>query len=507
MFVKRLKHHLAQIHLFIEKFKQGYVSLGSLMLGNPDSSYDDFGLRKVIVALSKHGSLYGIDSKSGKVIWQKMTTCTKNGLSYLMPQRSATHFGFEPILSLVCSVDPMSGFKGQILKLNPSNGHVHSEPRMIKSKITRAILLHHATEDFVRPILVLTEGHGHELEPKDAGKVLKDISGKMFVANVDADNFGIHGLRILVNDDNDLEMVPVWSFSSPNTKIIHLATKSTDEIVHSQGRVMADRSVLFKYLNPNLAFVLGEGKESSSGKTFINVYLLDLVTGRIIFSTNHKRVQGPYHVVHSENWAVYTYFNEKSRRSELGSLELFEGKSQSNSTVFSSLHNSLSPLVERQAYILAPSLVTALKDTVTEKGITTKNLLMATATGSVYNIPRGYLDPRRPNMNTPPEMREPGLPHYIPELVFPPEVILNYNQSIAGISNIVTAPTGLESTSVVLVYGLDLYCSRVNPSKGFDLLKDDFDHYVIASVLVGLTAAAYVTRKLSQRKMTYSAWK
>ena len=110
-------------------------------------------------------------------------------------------------------------------------------------------------------------------------------------------------------------------------------------------------------------------------------------------------------------------------------------------------------------------------------------------------------------MNTPPEMMEPGLPHYIPELVFPPEVILNYNQSIAGISNIVTAPTGLESTSVVLVYGLDLYCSRVNPSKGFDLLKDDFDHYVIASVLVGLTAAAYVTRKLSQRKMTYSAWK
>ena len=128
---------------------------------------------------------------------------------------------------------------------------------------------------------------------------------------------------------------------------------------------------------------------------------LDLVTGRVIFGANHKRVQGPYHVVHSENWAVYTYYNEKSRRAELGSLELFEGKSQSNATVFSSLHNNLSPLVERQAYILAPSYVTALKDTVTEKGITTKNLLMVTATGSMYNIPRGFLDPRRPNMNTP----------------------------------------------------------------------------------------------------------
>ena len=43
-----------------------------------------------------------------------------------------------------------------------------------------------------------------------------------------------------------------------------------------------------------------------------------------------------------------------------------------------------------------------------------------------------------------------GLPPYVPELMFPPEVILNYNQTIAGVTNIVTSPTGLESTSVVL---------------------------------------------------------
>ena len=114
----------------------------------------------------------------------------------------------------------------------------------------------------------------------------------MFVANLDADRQGIHGYQIMINGDNTLEMIPVWSFSSANAKIIHLATKSTEEVVHSQGRVMADRSVLFKYLNPNLAFVLAEGKESSNGKAFINVYLLDLVTGRIIFGANHKRVQG-----------------------------------------------------------------------------------------------------------------------------------------------------------------------------------------------------------------------
>ena len=177
MFVRRLKHHFAQLHNLIEKIKHGYISIGSLLLGNPDSSYDDFGLRKVIVALTHHGSLYGLDSKSGKVIWQKMTPCSSDGVSHLMQQRDSTHNGLEPILAVVCAVKPLGG---QILKLNPSNGKLHDDPpRLIRSKLTRAILLHHGNhDDHIRPILVLTEDHGHELEPKDSGKFLKEISGK-----------------------------------------------------------------------------------------------------------------------------------------------------------------------------------------------------------------------------------------------------------------------------------------------------------------------------------------
>ena len=36
------------------------------------------------------------------------------------------------------------------------------------------------------------------------------------------------------------------------------------EHVHSQGRVLGDRSVLYKYLNPNLVVVVAEGEEASS---------------------------------------------------------------------------------------------------------------------------------------------------------------------------------------------------------------------------------------------------
>ena len=38
------------------------------------------------------------------------------------------------------------------------------------------------------------------------------------------------------------------------------------------------------------------------------------------------------------------------------------------------------------------------------------------------------VDPRRPALNTPAHLREPGIPPYLPELPLPHESILNYNQ-------------------------------------------------------------------------------
>lgn len=50
--------------------------------------------------------------------------------------------------------------------------------------------------------------------------------------------------------------------------------------------------------------------------------------------------------------------------------------------------------------------------------------------------------------------REEGIIPYIPELPVSTEAIINYNQSIYNIVGIHTSPAGLESTSLVLAYGL-----------------------------------------------------
>ena len=36
----------------------------------------------------------------------------------------------------------------------------------------------------------------------------------------------------------------------------------------------------------------------------MSVYLVDVVTGSIIFHTTHKAAVSPLHLVHSENWIV-----------------------------------------------------------------------------------------------------------------------------------------------------------------------------------------------------------
>lgn len=39
-------------------------------------------------------------------------------------------------------------------------------------------------------------------------------------------------------------------------------------------------------------------------RTFIGIFLIDGVTGRIIHSSVQKKAKGPVHLVHSENWVV-----------------------------------------------------------------------------------------------------------------------------------------------------------------------------------------------------------
>ena len=69
-----------------------------------------------------------------------------------------------------------------------------------------------------------------------------------------------------------------------------LATKNPLEHVHSQGKVLGDRRVLYKYLNPNLVAVATEVTPDT--KPGISIYLMDAVTG-LFFFISIKKVFSP----------------------------------------------------------------------------------------------------------------------------------------------------------------------------------------------------------------------
>ncbi|XP_060541269.1 LOW QUALITY PROTEIN: ER membrane protein complex subunit 1 [Pantherophis guttatus] len=126
--------------------------------------------------------------------------------------------------------------------------------------------------------------------------------------------------------------------------------------------------------------------------------------------------------------------------------------------------------------------------------------------GAILSLPKALMDPRRPEVPTE-QTREENLIPYSPDVQIHAERFINYNQTISRMRGIYTAPSGLESTCLVVAYGLDIYQTRVYPSKQFDVLKDDYDYVLISSVLFGLVFATMITKRLAQVKLLNRAWR
>lgn len=93
------------------------------------------------------------------------------------------------------------------------------------------------------------------------------------------------------------------------------------------GRVLSDRSVLVRYLNPNLVYVATVKHEMHPQKgadSSLTLYLIDTVRGAILHRLQHRHSSDPVVLTYSENLVVYQYWNVHSTRFEVSVLELFE---------------------------------------------------------------------------------------------------------------------------------------------------------------------------------------
>ncbi|XP_029012302.1 ER membrane protein complex subunit 1 [Betta splendens] len=468
-------------------------------------SRDEFNLQKMMVMVTASGKLFGIDSKTGSILWRYyLDNIPSNAAFKLMVQRTTAHFPHPPQCTLLIK-DKDSGL-ATLHVFNPIFGKKsHLTPPALPQPILQSLVLPLMDQDYAKVLLLVDDQYKVSAFPstKNVLQQLQEVATSIFFYLVDSSQGRLSGYRLRT----DLSTELIWEVVIPPEvqRIVSVKGKRPNEHVHSQGRVMGDRSVLYKYLNPNLLALVTESTDLHQERSFIGVLLIDGVTGRIIHEAVQRKAKGPVHVVHSENWVVYEYWSTKSRRNEFSVIELYEGMELYNSTVFSSLDRPHAPQVLQQSYIF-PSSISTMEATLTEKGITSRHLLIGLPSGGILSLPKMFLDPRRPEIVSE-QSREENLIPYSPELLIRTEWFINYNQSVSRVRGIYTAPSGLESTCLVVAYGLDIYQTHVYPSKQFDVLKDDYDYMLISSVLFALFFATMISKRLAEVKLLNRAWR
>uniref|UniRef100_A0AAY5KXP7 ER membrane protein complex subunit 1 n=1 Tax=Esox lucius TaxID=8010 RepID=A0AAY5KXP7_ESOLU len=445
-------------------------------------SRDEFNLQKMMVMVTASGKLFGIDSKSGTILWKHyLENVQPNAAFKLIVQRTTAHFPHPPQCTLLIKdkdtglatlhvFNPIFGRKSQI-----------SLPALPRP-ILQSLLLPVIDQDYAKCLLLVDDQYKVTAFPstKNVMQQLQEMASSIFFYLVDSEQGTLSGFRLR----KDLSSELIWEVVLPTEvqKIVAVKGKRPSEHVHSQGRVMGDRSVLYKYLNPNLLAVVTESTDTHPERAFVGMFLVDGVTGRIIHEAVQRKARGPIHFVHSENWVVYEYWNTKSRRNEFSVLELFEGTELYNSTVFSSLDRPHLPQVLQQSYIF-PSPITTMEATLTEKGITSRHLLVGLPSGAILSLPKMFLDPRRPEL-IPSDLSVPATQI---------QCVKHWNVSVFLLQ--------------VVAYGLDIYQTRVYPSKQFDVLKDDYDYVLISSVLFALFFATMISKRLAEVKLLNRAWR
>ncbi|KAG7227007.1 hypothetical protein INR49_022353 [Caranx melampygus] len=472
-------------------------------------SRDEFNLQKMMVMVTASGKLFGIDSKTGSILWRHyLDNIPSNAAFKLMVQRTTAHFPHPPQCTLLIK-DKDTGL-ATLHVFNPIFGKKsHLTPPTLPQPILQSLMLPLMDQDYAKVLLLIDDQYKVSAFPstKNVLQQLQEMASSIFFYLVDSSQGRLSGYRLQTAIVVDLSTELIWEVVVPPEvqRIVSVEGKRPNEHVHSQGRVMGDRSVLYKYLNPNLLAVVTESTDLHQERSFIGILLIDGVTGRIFHEAVQRKARGPVHVVHSENWVVYEYWSTKSRRNEFSVIELYEGMELYNSTVFSSLDRPHAPQVLQQSYIF-PSAISTMEATLTEKGITSRHLLIGLPSGGILSLPKMFLDPRRPEMVSE-QSREENLIPYAPELLIRTEWFINYNQTVLRVRGIYTAPSGLESTCLVVAYGLDIFQTRVYPSKQFDVLKDDYDYMLISSVLFALFFATMISKRLAEVKLLNRAWR
>lgn len=454
-YIHRVKRHvgaLSSLPAYIQSLPERLtrsVGLGS-SVADPSLFQDIFGFHKRFICTTESGRLVALDAGGqGKAVWNVKISSDMTSPSSGSPRLVARPDG-------IVSISSADGTTRQFFNASTGNEIIQSDPSA----------------------LVDLERHHRFAYTIEKGRLVGGPDGRP----------------------------SSWQFAPASEESIYsLTPRPNEDPVASIGKVLGDRRVLYKYLNPNTLLVISTSEKAMTA----TISVLDALTGSVIYTVSHHGVDStqPIASAMSENWFVYSFASQAGPDSIKGFQlvvgEMFESPlpndrgPQSSVTNASEIDYSYQPYVVTQSYRIREP-ISKLAVTQTRQGITSRALLaVLPESNAVVGIPRQVIDPRRPvgRDATKDEMME-GLMRYIPVLEFDPKWYLNHQREVFGVDTVTTSPAVLESTSLILAYGLDVFSTRISPSFSFDVLGKDFNKVQMLATVAALAVATVAVAPL-----------
>lgn len=479
-----LRRHLSQLgRLIISKITRSSTSHDEY------APEDTFGFGKLIIFMDElQGYVIAVDSEKGSVAWKcKVEVKEQNVIDFV--DRPATN---EVVLILEHS----------LLSLDIRNGKI-TNTKMFKEEILKSFLLRLENDE---EVIALKLANSHELQLfKDS-----EVGIKTDQYLIDQTDDSVQGYKI---DDKD--MIPTWKFEKPEERVILVKTKPMHTKTSSIGITLSDKSVLYKYLNPNLISIITEDSQTK----ILRYYLIDSVSGSVLYTHEHSKNEvvdsDSIQLCMDDNWIVYTFFIKSPKLEQrVIVFDLFDTMEKSvNKNIISAFEsNTTINFISKKSFIF-PERIVSLASTQTKFGITLKSMLFLTESGSLIEVPKFILNSRRianralTSKDFQDDFRMMPYEPVVPKNNFQ---VLNHKHQLFLDSNtdqILMKPTELESTSVVcFVNKFNIFCNVIQPSLSYDLLSENFDKFKLILTILALLAAYLITKPFVFSRRLNAHW-
>ncbi|KAJ1344373.1 hypothetical protein BSLG_001108 [Batrachochytrium salamandrivorans] len=545
LYLRRWSVHLSKLAALADSF------IGNGVGSTPESSPraidigDAHGFRKLALFASSTGKVNALDSTTGSPIWSRYFDGIEIQSIHIIRQ---SRVKYPPLIAIV-GMD-LSKKNTLIWRVNGLTGedYVSNQQPDIKAytKIAgtgKRVAPVDATEADEHTVILAVVDDGSELklfpDTAAAHAAFGPVCSSFYTFHTVGNNsMQGHSVQMRQEGHTSYKLKSTWNLQFPNGESLNALSdrQAKGNSVASFGRVLGDRTVLYKYLGPNLIGVATLRRDDDQSMTTF-FYIIDTVAGSIHYRTAHHGA-GPVtsdlpsiHILQSENWFVYTLLQllaltktdkgkkarkvksgkkpatrpavSNARQLEIVAIEVYENSKPDKRVdgSFLSSYSAARPGIFAQTYTF-PLPITAIGVTQTLAGITTREVLLGLEPGFVYGLSKRFLDPRRPYGKISAEDKEVGIYQYAANLGFATREVASYGLEVLGIEKIMSAPTNLESTSLIASYGLDIFCTRRMPSQAFDMLSEDFSYLGLIATIVALVVGIVVAKHYKEMLIT-----